>query len=275
MTEQAIICHQIVSEKIGNRRPRIGIVLGSGLHPFAEQLTDAVIFEYALLPGFPQLTVAGHDGELVIGELNGHTIACLSGRTHFYEGDRSCELKTMIRTLKLLGCSIFVNTNASGSLREDTPPGELMVVNDHINFSFQNPLVGPNDEKFGPRFFSMENVYDADLIHRCFRIAHKLDIPIQQGVYFGVLGPNFETPAEINAFRTLGADCIGMSTVPDTLVAAHCGMKVLCIAAISNYAAGMHQVALSHEETLAGAKIAVKRLLPLLNALLTDLVTNP
>ncbi len=274
MTQQAVQCHQIVLEKIGERRPKVGVVLGSGLHPFAEQLTDAVTIPYSDLPGFPELTVAGHDGELVIGNLNGHAIACLSGRTHFYEGNRANELKTMIRTLKLLGCEIFVNTNASGSLREDTPPGELMIVKDHINFSFHNPLMGPNDDEFGPRFFSMENIYDSDLIHRCCDAASKLNIPIQQGVYIGVLGPNFETPAEIKAFRTLGADCIGMSTVPDTLVAAHCGMKVLCIAAISNYAAGMHKVALSHEETLEGAKVAVKRLLPLLNTLLADLLDS-
>lgn len=272
MTEKSLLCHKIVLEKIGNRQPKIGVVLGSGLRPFAEQLTDAVTIPYEDLPGFPELTVAGHHGELVVGDLGGQSIACLSGRTHFYEGDRSDELKTMIRTLKLLGCEIFVNTNASGSLREDTPPGELMIVKDHINFSFHNPLMGPNNDKFGPRFFSMEGVYDPQLIHRCCQVANKLNIPIQQGVYIGVLGPNFETPAEIKAFRTLGADCIGMSTVPDTLIAAHCGMKVLCIAAISNYAAGMHDVALSHEETLVGAKKAVKRLLPLLNELIADLV---
>lgn len=274
MTQYAIECQKIIIERAGDRRPKIGVVLGSGLQSFAEQLTDAVTIQYQELPGFPELTVAGHDGELVIGELNGHPIACLSGRTHFYEGDRTSEMKTMIRTLRLLGCDIFVNTNASGSLREDTPPGELMVVKDHINFSFRNPLVGPNDADFGPRFFSMENVYDPELIHLCCQAANKLHIPIQQGVYLGVLGPNFETPAEIRAFRTLGADCIGMSTVPDTLIAAHCGMKVLCIAAISNYASGMHEVPLSHEETLAGAKIAVKRLLPLLNDVLTDLLVS-
>lgn len=274
MTQYAKECHKIISARIGNRRPQIGVILGSGLRPFAEQLTDAVTIQYHELPGFPELTVTGHDGELVIGELKGHTIACLSGRTHYYEGERTSEMKTMIRTLRLLGCDIFVNTNASGSLREDTPPGELMLVKDHINFSFRNPLVGPNDAEFGPRFFSMENIYDPELIRRCCQAASRLNIPIQQGVYIGVLGPNFETPAEIKAFRTLGADCIGMSTVADTLVAAHCGMKVLCIAAISNYAAGMRNTALSHEETLAGAKIAIKRLLPLLNELLTDLVND-
>lgn len=274
MTQQALECQKIIQDKIGERRPSIGVVLGSGLQPFAEQLTNTVTFSYDDLPGFPQLTVAGHAGSLIIGDLNGHTIACLAGRTHFYEGDRSSQMKTMIRTVRLLGCDIFVNTNASGSLREDTPPGELMLVNDHINFSFQNPLMGPNDADFGPRFFSMENVYHKDLIDQCCQVAKQLDIPITQGVYIGVLGPNFETPAEIRAFRTLGADCVGMSTVADTLVAAHCGMKVLCIAAISNFAAGMHHVELTHEETLAGAEKATKRLLPLLNHLIPELLNT-
>lgn len=272
MTQQALECQKIIQDKIGDRRPTIGVVLGSGLQPFADQLSNTVSFSYNELPGFPELTVVGHAGTLIIGDLNGHTIACLSGRTHFYEGDRSHQMKTMIRTIRLLGCEIFVNTNASGSLREDTPPGELMLINDHINLSFQNPLVGPNDEDFGPRFFSMENVYHKDLIQHCYRVAEKLNIPMTQGVYVGVLGPNFETPAEIRAFRTLGADCVGMSTVADTLIAAHCGMKVLCISAISNYAAGMHHVELTHEETLIGAEKATQRLLPLLNTLIPELL---
>ena len=274
MTQNAILCRDKILNKIGDRRPKIGVMLGSGMQPFADQLTDPIVIPYEELPGFPQLTIAGHDGKLVIAQHKGHTIACLCGRVHFYEGAGPDQIKTMVRTLKLLGCEIFINTNSSGSLRQDTPPGELMIITDHINFSFKNPLVGPNDADFGPRFFSMDNGYDLDLIHRTHRVAGTLDIPLQQGVYLGVLGPNFETPAEIRAFRAWGADCVGMSTIPDNLVARHCGMRLLCIAAITNFAAGMNDFELSHDVTLQGAQLATSRLLPLLDGLLTDLLES-
>jgi xanthosine phosphorylase len=206
-----------------NIKPVIGIVLGSGLAPLADDIEEAVHIPYNEIPGLPTTTVHGHSSELVIGKLGGVAVACLKGRIHFYEGTNGSDFKALIRLVKLIGCNSILITNSSGSLRKEVPPGDLVLINDHINFQFRNPLIGPNDDEFGPRFFAMDDVYDKDLRHKFHATAKQLDIATHEGVYMSVLGPNFETPAEIRAFRTLGADVIGMSTVPDVLVAKHCG----------------------------------------------------
>lgn len=241
-------------------KPLIGIVLGSGLGSFVEQLEDSVSIDYRTLPGFPEVTVHGHGGQLVLGYLSGVGVACLQGRSHPYEGQGYEAIKTYVRTLKLLGCTYFLATNASGSLREDVGPGELMLINDHINMQPGNPLVGPNDDQFGPRFFPLDNAYDHTVRAQLLSIAHEEKISLHQGVYLAVLGPNYETAAEIRAFRIWGADAVGMSTVPEVLLANHCGMKVGVIATITNYATGLSHVSHSHEAVVLMASQAADKL---------------
>lgn len=252
-------------------KPRIGIVLGSGLGSFAEQLDDALTISYDALPGFPKITVHGHGGNLVLGKLGGVNVACLQGRTHSYEGDTFNTVRTYVRTLQLLGCDYFLATNASGSLREDVGPGELMLVTDHINMQPGNPLVGPNDEEFGPRFLPLDNAYDSDLRTKLLSLAQQENIALHQGVYLSVLGPNYETAAEIRAFRIWGADAVGMSTVPEVLVAHHCGMKVAVIATITNYATGLAIASHNHEDVVRMASFASEKLHCLVKRFVTEL----
>lgn len=250
--------------------PIIGIVLGSGLGSFAEQLDDAVSINYENLPGFPTMTVKGHGGNLVFGRLSGVGVVCLQGRAHTYEGVNYDTVKTYVRTLKLLGCDYFLATNASGSLREDVGPGELMLITDHINMQPGNPLVGPNDDEFGPRFPPLDNAYDRGMREKLLMLAHKENISLNQGIYLSVLGPNYETAAEIRAFRILGADAVGMSTVPEVLVANHCGMKVAVISVITNHATGLSYSSHSHEAVvLMASQAAIK-----LNALVKRFVAE-
>jgi xanthosine phosphorylase len=265
MTQHVHDAVTFITSKTGAFKPRIGIVLGSGLGPLTEQITNPVRIPYEEIPGFPPCTVAGHGGELILGSLNGTPIACLFGRTHYYEGINHDFPRNMTRTLQRLGCEIFISTNASGSLREEVPPGSVVMITDHINFSFNNPLVGPNEEEFGPRFVGMETLYNPQLREKIHSSASSLDIKLHEGVYFGVLGPTFETPAEIRAFKMLGADVIGMSTIPGVICAHHCGMKVTVLAVISNLAVGMTNKPLSHDVTLAGAKLGQKKLIDLLS----------
>lgn len=240
--------------------PRIGIVLGSGLGGFAEQLTDAVTIDYDQLPGFPKTTVKGHGGKMVLGYMGDVGVICLQGRAHAYEGASHDVVKTYVRTLKLLGCEYFLATNASGSMREDVAPGELMLITDHINLQPGNPLVGPNDDEFGPRFLPLDNAYDKGMREQLLAVAQQENIDLYQGVYLAVLGPNYETAAEIRAFRVLGADAVGMSTVPEVLVANHCGMKVAVIATMTNFATGLDATSHCHDAVVQTASRAVEKL---------------
>ena len=249
-------------------RPRIGLILGSGLGGIAEQITNAISIPYHELPGFPISRVEGHAGQLLIGDFNGVPVACLQGRAHLYEGTQGEAIKTMIRTLKLLGCESLIITNAAGTLHSDVKPGTLMLISDHINFQGQNPLIGLNDEEFGPRFFPMDNAYDHGLRQEITEVAETGNITIATGVYISVTGPMFETPAEIHAFRHLGADAVGMSTVSEVIVAKHCGLKVAAISAITNLAAGMSEEEISHNGTLEFGQIAAKDLQNLLTKLM-------
>lgn len=260
-----------IKQLVPHFKPTVGIVLGSGLGSFADQLEDAVTISYNDLPGFPKLTVHGHGGNLVLGYMNGVGVICLQGRAHNYEGNNHEAVKTYVRTLHLLGCSYFLATNASGSLREDIGPGELMLITDHINLQPGNPLVGLNDDSFGPRFLPLDNAYDLSLREKLLQIAHKENIDLNQGVYLAVLGPNYETAAEIRAFRILGADAVGMSTVPEVLVANHCGMKVAVIATITNYATGLASTSHSHEAVVLMASKAAEKLNCLVKLFIADL----
>ncbi len=252
-------------------KPTIAVVLGSGLGQFAEELQDSVSIHYDNLPGFPKVTVQGHGGNLLLGYLNGVGVVCLQGRAHTYEGLQNYEtVKTYVRTMKLLGCNYFIATNASGSLREEVGPGELMLISDHINFQPSNPLIGLNDDEFGPRFYPLDNAYDAEMRRDLLTVAAKNSINLPEGVYISVLGPHYETAAEIRAFKILGADAVGMSTVPEVLVANHCGLRVAVIATITNHATGLAKTSHSHEAVVAMAANAAKKL----NLLLKDYIAG-
>jgi xanthosine phosphorylase len=240
----------------GHERPRLALVLGSGLGGVADAVQDAVAIPYADLPGVPVGSVAGHAGRLVLGRLSGTPVAILQGRAHLYEGIPAPQLAVPTRTAKALGAEMIVLTNAAGSLRPEVGPGQLMALTDHINLSGANPLTGPNDDALGPRFVPLGAAYDAELRARLHAAADALGIALADGVYLQVAGPSFETPAEIRAFRVLGADAVGMSTVPEVIAANHVGLRVAAVSAITNLAEGLGDEPLSHEQTLASAQVA-------------------
>jgi xanthosine phosphorylase len=244
-------------------RPRIGIVLGSGLGAVAEAVEDARVIGYDALPGFPRTGVEGHEGRAVLGLIRGVSVAVLQGRAHLYEGTDLERLRTPVRALCAAGAEILVLTNAAGSLRAELGPGRLMLISDHINMTGVNVLAGPNADELGPRFPSLRDAYDPALRAEMHAAAGELDIALAEGVYLAVSGPSFETPAEIRAFTTLGADAVGMSTVHETIVARHCGLRVAAVSAISNLAEGLSERPLSHEQTLEDASQAAAHLAPL------------
>jgi xanthosine phosphorylase len=239
--------------------PRLGLVLGSGLGPIAEAIKAAAAISYADIPGFPQPGVEGHAGKLILGTLGGLPVACLQGRVHLYEGKGVEPVKVLVRTLQRLGCESLLLTNAAGSLRAEVGPGSLMLISDHISLQPLNPLMGANDDEFGPRFPPMEDAYDSGLRKIMRDAAGRAGVKLSEGVYAAILGPSFETPAEIRAYARLGADAVGMSTVPEAIVARHCGLRVAAVSVITNLAAGMGEP-LSHEQTLREAAGAAMRL---------------
>jgi xanthosine phosphorylase len=251
--------------------PRVGIVLGSGLGVVADAVQDAVIVPYEELSGFPRPTVAGHAGSAVLGRIGGVPVAVLQGRAHVYEGGAMDLIRTPIRMLRAAGAEILILTNAAGSLRAEVGPGALMAISDHINMTGVNVLTGPNDDAVGPRFPSLRDAYDPELRARLHQTANDIGVTLHEGVYLAVGGPSFETPAEIRAFRTLGADAVGMSTVHETIVARHAGMRVAAISAITNLAEGMQAEALSHEQTLRDAARAAGDLAPLITRFVENL----
>lgn len=251
--------------------PRVGIILGSGLGGLADKIDVVASIDFADIPDFPQSTVEGHVGRLILGRLGGMPVVCMQGRIHLYEGIDPRDLAVPVRVLKLLGIEVLLVTNAAGSFHKKVGPGSLMLINDHINFTSRNPLIGENDDTFGPRFFSMEEAYDPILIKHLKAVAEGLKIDVTEGVYLHYLGPNFETPAEINAFKVLGADAVGMSTVPEVLVARHCGLRVAAISNITNLVAGLSKTKLSHEQTLECAKLAAGDLEKLVTVFLETL----
>jgi xanthosine phosphorylase len=241
---------------IAERSPRLGIILGSGLGAVAEALEDAVSIPYTELPDFPAPSVRGHAGTLGLGRLSGVSVAVLQGRRHVYEGGDPGAMRGPVRALKAAGAEALFVTNAAGSLNAEVGPGSLMAISDHINMLSVNPLTGPNDDAIGPRFPSLRDAYDPDLRALLRESARSLGVRLAEGVYLATAGPSFETPAEIRAFRTLGADAVGMSTVPEVILARHAGLKVAAVSAITNLAEGMGGEVLSHEQTLRFANEA-------------------
>ena len=235
-------------------RPRIAVVLGSGWSGLTTHVQDAQRIPYAELNGFPKAGVLGHAGELWLGRIGAHEVAVMSGRKHAYESGDVNGMQLPLQTLRAFGCEVLVQTNAAGSLHARMPPGSLMVLTDHINLMGNNPLVGPNDERFGVRFPDMTEVYSRRLRTVTDQAGAALGVTLPHGVYAGLLGPSYETPAEIRYLRTIGADAVGMSTVPEAIVARHMGMEVLGVSCITNMAAGVLPAPLDHSEVMETAR---------------------
>jgi len=223
-----------VISKVGNFQPQIGIILGTGLGTLADKIEEPMIIAYEDIPFFPVPTVAWHTGQLVFGRISGKKVVAMQGRFHYYEGYSAQEITFPLRVMKRLGANILIESNAAGGLNPQFVPGDLMIITDHINLMGINPLIGPNDETLGPRFPDMSNPYDRELVKLTEQVAIEEKIKIQRGVYVAVAGPNLETAAEYRFFRLIGADAIGMSTVPEVIVAIHSGMKVLGITCITD-----------------------------------------
>ena len=253
----------VMTERAG-MRPRVAVLLGSGLGAVADAVAGPTAIDYADLPGFPRPTVAGHGGQAVLGHIGEVPVAVLQGRAHVYEGGDLDAIRVPVRAVRAAGAEILVITNAAGSLRPQVGPGRLMLIRDHINLSGVSVLAGPNDEEIGPRFPSLRDAYDPELRERLHAAGRELGTELAEGVYLAVAGPAFETPAEISAYGVLGADAVGMSTVHETAVARHCGLRVAAVSAITNLAEGMSPEPLSHEQTLRDARRAADALAPLL-----------
>lgn len=250
-------------------RPTIGLVLGSGLGDFADTLEDAVRIAYSEIPNFPVPSIPGHAGALVFGRKCGREVVVMQGRIHYYEGLPQQEITLPIRVLAALGVKTVVLTNACGGVNLRFVPGDLMLISDHINYSGANPLIGPNLDAFGPRFPDMSDLYTVSLRKAIREKAREAGIPLQEGVYAMYSGPNYETPAEIRMFRILGADTVGMSTVPEALVAGHCGMQVVGVSCVTNMAAGVLLVKLSHTEVTETANRVSAKFRKLIDLILT------
>jgi len=259
-------------------RPRIALVLGSGLGAFADTLTDGVNIPFADIPHFPRSTVEGHVGNLAIGKVGDIAVAAMQGRVHFYEGHPMSSVIFPMRVFGRMGIRGAILTNAAGGIKAGLKPGTLVVLTDHINFLGSNPLMGPNEPRyanqqavgdgFGQRFFDMSNAYHAPWREWTLREAKRLNVTVDQGVYLAVTGPSYEAPAEIRAFRTMGADVVGMSTVPETIAARHMGIKVLAISCVTNLAAGISTEPLDHKEVMEVGNRVRKQFIDLLSAVI-------
>lgn len=258
-----------LEERIG-AKPEIALILGSGLGELADEFEASEAFDYADIPHFPTSTVVGHAGRLVFGKFSGRDCVAMQGRFHFYEGWRLDQVTFPVRIFAQLGCDLLVVTNSSGGINADWKPGDLMLIKDHINLTGQNPLHGPNDDRLGPRFPDMSHTYHLELRRFAMKRARSLGIKLRTGIYMGVQGPSYETPAEIDMMRRMGGGAVGMSTVPEVIVAAHAGLKVMGISCITNLAAGVSEHALTHEEVTETAKQARSRFSHLLRELIRD-----
>ena len=238
-------------------KPKIGLVLGSGLGIYVDQIQNKTIIPYQEIPHFKRTSVEGHQGCLILGDVHGVPVAALQGRIHAYEGHPMEEIVHPVRVLAALGIEILILTNASGGINLDYHPGDLVAINDHINLTGRNPLQGPNIAELGPRFPDMTQAYDASLIEVMHEVAKAHHVNMKTGVYCSVLGPSYETPAEIRMLRTIGGDMVGMSTVPEVIAANHLGLKVAGVACITNYAAGIKAEKLSHADVKLVAEKAM------------------
>jgi purine-nucleoside phosphorylase len=251
--------------------PQIGVVLGSGLGDFANSLGEALAIPYGHLPHWPASRVIGHDGKLVVGTIRGRTIAALAGRVHLYEGHDAQTVAFAVRVLGLLGVKTLILTNAAGGVNTGFSQGALMVIDDHINLMGHNPLVGANDDRFGLRFPDMTEVYSSRLRRLADHAGKAINLLLPHGIYVALLGPSYETPAEIRYLRTIGADAVGMSTVPEALVARHMGMEVLGISCITNMAAGVLPHPLDHTEVMETARRVRSQFIALLEGVIGQL----
>lgn len=251
--------------------PTIAVILGSGLGDFASSLGNAVSIPYEGIPHWPAATVVGHEGRLAIGDVAGRPVAALAGRAHFYEGHDLRTVTFATRVLGMLGVKILILTNAAGGVNTRFKPGTLMVIDDHINLIGSNPLVGPNDDRFGSRFPDMTEVYSKRLRRVADEAAGDLGLPLEHGVYVVWHGPSYETPAEIRYLRMIGADAVGMSTVPEAIVARHMGVEVVGISCITNLAAGVLPQPLNHEEVLDTARRVRGQFIGLLQAIIAKI----
>ena len=252
--EMYVEAAEYIKEKIGGEA-EIGIILGSGLGMLGKMLEDPIEIPYAEVPNFLRSTVFGHAGKFIFGTLKGRRILCMSGRFHSYEGYTFEQLSLPVRVFKLVGVRALVLTNAAGGVNLDYKPGDIMIINDHICFSGTSPLRGPNIDEFGLRFFDVSHMYSPELIEIAKECAKTCKLRFHEGVYFWMPGPQFETPAEIRAIRTLGGDVVGMSTVTEALTAAHCGLPVLGISVVTNMAAGILNQQLAHTEVMDTASM--------------------
>jgi purine-nucleoside phosphorylase len=279
--DQASEAAAFIRARFGGLVPRMGIVLGSGLGAVADAIESAILISYAEIPHFPQSTVVGHSGRIVAGLLGGEPVIAMQGRVHFYEGYLPQQVTFPMRVLGLLGLRAVVLTNAAGGIAEGYRIGQLVALADHINLMGFNPLVGPNEPRFavgagaGLRFFDMTEAYSKSLRALARESAEAEGFDLAEGVYLAVPGPSFETPAEIRAFRSLGATLVGMSTVPETIVARHMGIEVLGISCVTNLAAGLGATQLSHEEVFAAGRQVEHRLARLLERLLPRIAAYP
>jgi len=262
---------KFLQDKIGNKRPTLGLVLGSGLGVLADDIEHPLVIPYRDIPEFPQTEVKGHAGELVIGELEGKTIIAMKGRFHFYEGHALSTISIPIRVMKNLGVQTLLITTATGGVNpENVQTGDLMLITDHINLVYNNPLVGPNLEAFGPRFPDTSTAYTPRLQKLAYAIAQKLDINLKSGTYLFTTGPTYETPAEVRMMQFLGTDVAGMSTVPETLTAAHASMEVAAITYVANMGAGITKEKLTHDDVIATMSLVQEDFISLINHLVKD-----
>ena len=246
-------------------KPEIGLILGSGLGSLADSIEDAEFFNYCDIPNFPTSTVEGHAGRLVIGKLAGKEVVAMQGRFHFYEGYNLEKVTFPVRVMKLLGVSNLIVTNAAGAVNKDFVPGDLMVITDHINFAGANPLFGKNIDEFGPRFPDMSEAYNLDLRNKVLEAGKSLNLQLKQGVYMMFSGPTYETPAEVRFARIVGADAVGMSTVPEVIISNHCGIKTVGISCLTNMAAGILDQPLNHEEVIETSTRVKENFIKLMN----------
>jgi purine-nucleoside phosphorylase len=270
----AIVIRMQLSQKPHLGVPEIAVVLGSGLGAFADDLKDSVVIPYGDIPNFPRSTAVGHAGRLVVGKIGDLTVAAMQGRVHQYEGYSSREAAFPVRVLGQLGIKSLVVTNAAGGINPAYTKGALVVISDHINLQGNNPLNGPNDERFGPRFPDMSEAYCRRYRRLAQDAASELGIELKEGVYAALCGPSYETPAEIRYLRTIGADLVGMSTVPEVIVARHMGINILAISCVTNMAAGLSEGEISHEEVLATGERVRGLFVALLTAILPKVVAE-
>lgn len=261
---------KFIEEKIGDFKPEIGIILGSGLGDLADEFCKISI-PYSEIPGFETSTISGHKSRLVFAEINGKSVVMMQGRFHFYEGHPIQKVVFPVKVMKKIGVKTLIVTNAAGGVSADFKPADLMIITDHINHMGVNPLIGPNDASMGERFPDMSEVYSQEYVELAEKAGKKLGIDLQKGVYIALTGPSYETPAEVKMARILGADAVGMSTVPEAIIASWAGMKVIGLSCICNSAAGVSTVGLSHADVIEAAGLAKEKFKKLVKEIIREL----